>query len=451
MASDIGSIAREGYIYGFPLVDLYRILWGYFANKGGPAYKCPVNTLFNTADVYTPANTTVQTPNSDTPYSFTLLDLRAEPWVVTLPKIEDRRYYSVQCVDLYTYNTDYLGTRATGNVGGDFLIAGSGWNGTPPASVRNVVKADTDMMLLIYRTQLFGPSDLDAVRAIQAQYKIAPLSAYAGTPAPPAAPPLNWIPPVTAEQERSSLEFFNILAWVLQYSPPFPDEVALRDRLASLGIQPGSTFEISGLPEPTQRALRAGMAAGQEQIDATRAKVTTSSDLFGSRSELGDAYLKRAVAAQYGILGNTAAEAVYLGYSTDPTGQPLTGEQAYALRFAPGQLPPVNAFWSLTMYDLPQQLLVANPIDRYLINSPMIPELAKDAEGGYTLYIQATSPRKEQESNWLPSPQGPYFMVLRCYYPKASVLDGTWKLPPLTKLARSVEASRRPESRPTRR
>jgi hypothetical protein len=127
MSDDLASLGQEAYVYGFPIVDLHRILWGYFADKGGPAYKCPVNMLYNTASVYTPADTTVQTPNSDTPYSFALLDLRTEPWVVTLPAIEANRYYSVQCVDLYTYNADYLGTRATGNDGGDFLMAGPDW------------------------------------------------------------------------------------------------------------------------------------------------------------------------------------------------------------------------------------------------------------------------------------------------------------------------------------
>jgi hypothetical protein len=280
-------------------------------------------------------------------------------------------------------------------------------------------------MLLIYRTQLFGPSDLDAVKAIQAKYKIAPLSAYAETAPPVPAAALDWIAPIRADEERTSLEFFNILAGVLTYCPPLPDEAAIRDGLATLG-------NPNTLTAAQQQALLAGMAAGQKQIDAARAEVTTSADLFGSRSELGTAYLKRAVAAQYGILGNTAAEAVYLGYVTGPAGQPLTGNEAYLLRFAPGQFPPVNAFWSLTMYNLPEQLLVANPLNRYLINSPMLPQLTKDPDDGFSLYIQSTSPGADKEPNWLPSPDGPFFMVLRCYYPARQVLDGTWQQPALT-------------------
>jgi hypothetical protein len=431
-AADLQALAQKAYVYGFPLVDLYRISWAYFADKGGPAYKTTVNTIYNTPDVYTAADTTVQTPNSDTPYSFAWLDLRAEPWVVTLPAIETNRYYSVQCVDQYTYNSNYLGTRTTGNEGGDFLFTGPGWKGTPPAGIKKVVSSDTDMMLLLYRTQLFGASDLDAVRAIQAKYKLAPLSTYSGNPAPSAAPVINWIPPLSPERERASLEFFNVLAWVLQYCPPFEDEIALRNRFAdTLGIKPGSKFDPSSLAAATQQSVRAGMVAGQKQIAGEIAKATSSSAYFGSRAQLGTKYINRAAAAQYGILGNSAAEAIYLPYQSDAAHKPLTGAKSYTLRFPPGQLPPVRAFWSLTMYNLPQQLLVANPLNRYLVNSPMLPQLKKDADGGYTIYIQNASPGKDKESNWLPGPKGGFFMVLRCYYPKESVLDASWKQPSL--------------------
>lgn len=413
------AIAKEGYIYGFPAVDLYRILWGYFADKGGPAYKAPPNTLFNTAGVYTPADKTIQTPNSDTPYSFALFDLRAEPWVVSLPAIEEKRYYSVQFVDLYTYNSFYLGTRATGNGGGDFLVTGPNWNGMAPSGIKKVLKADTDLMLALYRTQLFGPSDLDNVEKVQAGYKIAPLSKYAGTAVPPPAPAIDWIAPLSSENERSSPKFFDVLSWVLKYCPPFSNEVALRARIASLA-------------GADQKAIAAGMNAAQKEIDAKRATLTSSSALFGSRATLGTNYLNRALAAQGGILGNTAAEAVYVPYQTDARGKQLSGSTSYALRFAPGKLPPVKAFWSLTMYDLPKQLLVANSLNRYLINSPMLPNLKKDQDGGITLYVGAASPGKARESNWLPAPAGPFFMVLRCYYPEQPVLDGTWKAPPLT-------------------
>jgi hypothetical protein len=430
-AAEARAIAEQAYVYGFPMVDLYRIMWGYFADIGGPAYKAPMNALYSSANVYTPGDTTVQTPNSDTPYSFALFDLRAEPWVITLPPIDPDRYYSVQLVDLYTYNSDYLGTRATGNGGGNFLIAGPAWSGTVPAGIAKVVKADTDFFLALYRTQLFDAADLANVKTIQAGYKIAPLSTFAGTAVPPSPAPMAWIAPLSPTDERTSIGFFNILAWVLQYCPPFADEVQMRDRFKRIGVNPSVTFDPSALSPAVRAAVLAGMSAGQKHIDAARATMVASASLFGSRAQLGDNYLNRAIAAQAGILGNTAAEASYFFIETDQNKKPLDGTKAYTMTFAAGQLPPVHAFWSLTMYDLPQQLLVANALHRYLINSPMLPELKKNADGSLTIYLSNVSPGKNKESNWLPAPAGAFAGVLRCYYPEQAVLDGSWKLPPI--------------------
>jgi hypothetical protein len=158
------EIAKEAYIYGFPMVDNYRIAWAFFVDKGGPAYKTSINHLKSDANVFTPADKTVQTPNSDTPYSFTWLDLRAEPMVITLPPIEANRYYSVQLIDLYTFNFDYLGTRTTGNGGGNFLIAGPNWKGATPPGITKVIRAETQFVFPLYRTQLFGPSDIGSVK-----------------------------------------------------------------------------------------------------------------------------------------------------------------------------------------------------------------------------------------------------------------------------------------------
>jgi hypothetical protein len=426
------AIAQQAYVYGFPMVDLYRIMFGYFIDSKSPAYKATFNTVFNTASVYTPADTTVQTPNSDTPYSFVAFDLRREPYVLTLPAIDKGRYYSVQMVDQYTFNFDYLGSRTTGNGGGDFLIAGPGWRGTIPKGVKKMVRSDTYFAIAIIRTQLFGPADLDNVKKIQAGYAVHPLSVYTNTVVPEVTPSITWIPPLAPKDERTSLKFFNVLAFVLFFCPPDPSEAALRASFASIGIIPYKTFDPSSLSSADQAALSAGMAAGQKQIDAARAGMTSANDLFGTRAQMHNDYVNRAVGAQYGILGNTAAEAVYLGYQKDTDGKTLVGTSKYVVHFAKDGLPPVNAFWSLTMYDLPQQLLVANTLNRYLINSPMLPTLKVDADGGLTLYIQHDSPGKEKEANWLPAPAGPFFMVLRCYWPQDAILSGTWKQPPLT-------------------
>jgi hypothetical protein len=407
-------------------------MFGYFIDPKSPAYKTGFNTVYNTASVYTPADTTVQTPNSDTPYSFVAFDLRAEPLVLTLPAVEKSRYYSVQMVDQYTFNFDYLGSRTTGDAGGDFLIAGPDWHGSIPKGIKKVVRSDTEFAMAIIRTQLFGPSDLDNVKKIQAGYAVRPLSVYANMPRPEATPSIAWIAPLTPSDERTSLKFFNVLAFVLRFCPTAPSEVIWREHMAIIGIVPDKPFDPASLSTARQAELSAGMAAGQKEIDAARAASTSANDLFGTREQMHDNFLNRAVGAQFGILGNSAAEAVYLGYQKDAAGKPLTGASKYVVHFAKDGLPPVNAFWSMTMYDLPQQLLVANPLDRYLINSPMLPTLKQDPDGGITLYFQHDSPGKAKESNWLPAPAGPFLVILRCYWPEDAILSGAWKQPAMT-------------------
>jgi hypothetical protein len=424
------TTAKAAYVYGFPMVDLYRIMFGYFIDSKSPAFKAPFNTISNSANVYTPADTTVQTPNSDTPYSFVGLDLRAEPLVFTMPAIGKNRYYSAQFVDQSTYNVAYAGTRTTGNGGGKFLIAGPDWKSPAPSGITKVIRLDTEFGLLGIRTQLLGPSDLDNVRKIQAGYAVEPLSSFLKTAAPPAAPALDWLPPLTPAEERTSPQAFNLLAFILQFCPIRPSEVALRQSFARIGIVPGKPFDAGSQTS----SFAAGMAAGQKEIDAARAAVTGTNELFGTPEAMHDNYLNRAVGAQYGILGNSVAEAQYFGITTASDGRSLTGSSNYTIHFAKGEFPPARAFWSVTMYDLPQQLLVANPSNRYLINSPMLPNMKLDSDGGVTIYIQNTSPGTDKESNWLPAPAGPFLMILRVYWPEASAINGQWK-PPVVMVA----------------
>ena len=182
------AIAKEAYIYGFPMVDNYRVQYSYFVNKDDPEYKGGWNEIHNTARVYTPEDKAIQTPNSDTPYSAVGADLRAEPLVLTVPPIEQDRYYSLQFVDGYTYNFAYVGSRTTGNGGGKYLLAGPNWKGDKPEGVNEVIRSDTDLAFVLYRTQLFGPSDIDSVKKIQAGYQVQPLSVFLNQPPPPPAP-----------------------------------------------------------------------------------------------------------------------------------------------------------------------------------------------------------------------------------------------------------------------
>lgn len=433
------AIAKDAYIYGFPLVDGYRILHAYFVDRDNPEYKAPWNQIKIIPRVYTPDDKAVQTPNSDTPYSFLGMDLRAEPIVLTVPPIEKDRYFSIQLVDLYTHNFDYIGSRATGNGGGSFLIAGPGWNGEVPPGVTKVMRSETELALAIYRTQLFNPGDLDKVKAIQAGYKVQPLSAFLGQSGPKTAQTIDFIKPLTPETQKTSAEFLNVLNFVLKFCPTVPSEKELMARFAKIGVGAGQSIDTSALSPEIKTAIEQGMADAwtemaklKKRFDAGEVK---SGDVFGTREYLKNNYLYRMTAAALGIYGNSKQEAMYPAYFVDADSQKLDGRTSrYTLRFAPGQLPPVSAFWSLTMYELPSSLLVANPLNRYLLNSPMLPQFKKDADGGLTLLIQNESPGVDKESNWLPAPKSPFFMAMRLYWPKTEATEGKWTPPVLNRV-----------------
>lgn len=431
---EIRAIAKDAYIYGYPMVDGYRVQYTYFVDTAHPNYKCPWNQINSNPRVNTPEDRTVQTPNSDTPYSQLGLDLRAEPWVLTVPAIGDQRYFSVQLIDQYTHNFAYIGTRATGNGGGSFLITGPGWTGDKPNGITRIIPCETELVYAIFRTQLFDPGDIENVKKIQAGYQVRPLSAFLGKSAPPPAPAVDWMKPLQTEEQAKSLEVFNLTSFILQFCPVHESEKELRAKFASIGIAPGQKLDFAAMPEEERAAYRQGIADAWKEFAVLQKKADsgelTSADAFGTREELKNNYLLRWAGAVLGIYGNTAAEAIYPLYFVDADKQPLNAAgQNYTLRFEPGKLPPVNAFWSVTMYDLPDRFLVANPLNRYLINSPMLPQLQKDADGGLTIHIQHESPGKEKEANWLPAPKGPFFMSMRLYYPKPEALNGQWKEP----------------------
>ncbi len=430
------AIAKEAYTFGFPMVDGYRVLYTYYVDTESPEFKAPWNQIRNIPRVYTPEDRAVQTPNSDTPYSMLGLDLRAEPMVLTVPEIEPERYFSIQLVDLYTHNFAYIGSRTTGNDGGSFLIAGPDWQGEAPTGIRQVIRSETELAFAIYRTQLFDPMDLGNVEAVQAGYQAQPLSAFLGQPAPAAAPAIDFIAPLSPDAQRTSPEFYNILNFVLQYCPTHPSERQLMARFARIGVTAGATFDVDALSPEMRTAIEQGMAdAWAELKTLIDAGEVTSGDMFGTRDYLQNNYAFRMAAAVLGIYGNSKQEAMYPIYLTDAEGQPLDAATGrYTLRFAPGMLPPVNAFWSLTMYELPSSLLSANPLDRYLVNSPMLPQFVRDSDGGLTLLIQHEAPGPNREANWLPAPEGPFFAVLRLYWPKEEALDGTWTPPLLTRV-----------------
>jgi hypothetical protein len=428
------AIAKEAYIYGFPMVDSYRIQYDYFQDKKNPEFKAPWNHIANIPRISTPADTTAQTPNADTPYSWLGLGLRAEPIVLTMPVIAKDRYFSVQLIDAYTFNFAYIGSRTTGNDGGSFLVAGPNWKGEKPKGVKEVIRSETEFVFAFYRTQLFDPGDIDNVKKVQAGFKVQTLSAFAGTP-PKTAPTVLFVKPISRDAQKTSLEFFNILNFVLRYCPTDPSEVDLMARFAKIDVGAGKNLDVNKLSPEMKQAMEGGIADAWVDFAGVLKQFNegkvTSGDVFGTRAFLKNNYLYRMAAAVLGIYGNSKQEAMYPMYGVDSDGQKLSGASNYTLHFANGDLPPVHAFWSLTMYKMPESLLVANPINRYLINSAMLPQLKKDADGGLTLYVQNESPGNDKESNWLPAPKGPFVMYMRLYWPKEEALDGKWTAPPL--------------------
>jgi hypothetical protein len=432
---EVRAVAKEATIYGFPLVDSYRIQFSYFVDGKNREYKGGWNEIHSTARVFGPEDRTIQTPNSDTPYSVMGADLSLEPLVLTFPPIEKGRYFSAQFIDGYTFNFAYVGTRTTGNDGGTVLLAGPGWTGPVPDGVNAVLRCETDIALVIYRTQLFGPEDLENVRKIQSGYTVRTLSQVLGTQTPVKIGAIGFWPPLSAPEERTSLKFFDVLSWLLKRCPVHASEQALRARFDRLGIGIGGQGFHPSSPV-LLGAAEAGMHDAWQELESLQRQAATGEKKpvigFGSREELKNNYLLRMLGAVQGIFGNSKEEAMYPAYFVDSTGQKLDGSKhPYLLHFGPADLPPVNAFWSLTLYDLPARGLVENPLHRYLINSPMLPQLKRDADGGLTLLVQHDSPGDDQASNWLPAPAGPFFLVLRLYWPKPEALDHRWRPPPL--------------------
>ena len=349
--------------------------------------------------------------------------------VLVEPPIPEDRYVVHQWFDLYTHNFAYVGVRATGYDGSNYLFAGPDWDGEVPAGITEVFRSETEFIGTPTRTSLEGPDDVAAMQALQRQYRLMPLSGFAGAKPPPPAP--TFVFPAWDEARANSVEFISYLNFLLQFCPPVASEAEAMARFARIGIGPGRPFDSALLSREMKQAMSDGIAQAFKSIEDTAIKETNSSGYFGTRQFLGEDYLmKRAVGAYLGIYANSREEAMYAVYQTDGAGKPLNGSADYVLRFAPGQLPPVNFYWSLTLYNVPQRLLVENEIDRYAPNSKN-KALKYGDDGSLEIYVQHANPGGERESNWLPAPEGAYFLNLRMYGPKPELLDGGYKVRPL--------------------
>lgn len=435
------AVAEEGFLYGLPLVVNYAIMNEYAVDPNSSQYKAPFNHIKSLARVFTYKDTAVVTANSDTPYSFLWMDLRTEPMVISVPAVPKDRYFSVMLADSHTYNYGYIGSRATGNEAGSYMVVGPDWKGEKPAGINQVFQSLTPFTFAAFRTQLIDPADMPNVEKIQAQYKAEPLSAFLGQPAPAAAPNVDFLPATTAGIKAN---FWTYLGAALEYIPEADEDKDIRAKLAQIGVGPGKTFDMKSLSPERQQAMVEAMKAGDEKVDTYLASGMTDvngwqlGSLPGDRAHYNGDWVMRAATAKAGIYGNDADEAVYPLGRLDANGQTIdTSKHNYTLTFAAGQMPPVNAFWSVTMYDGKTQLLIKNPIDRYLVNTAMVPDMKKNADGSVTIYIQKDSPGKAKEANWLPAPNDTAYLVMRLYWPKpaseaVSILPvgkGTWKPP----------------------
>ena len=333
-ADEIRSISEEAIIYGLPMSMYYKIMYEYAIDKDSGQFKAPFNRIANIPKVYTPADTAIVTPNSDTPYSWLFMDLRAEPVVLCVPKIEKDRYYSVMLTSQYTFNFGYIGSRATGNEAGCFAVVGPRWSGDTPKGIKKVFTSGTDFALATYRTQLVNAADIDNVKAIQAKYEVKPLSAFLGEPAPAAPPAIDW-PKIDAATERKDV--LSYLPFLLQFSPPTGPaavEVPLRQKFASIGIETGKPFPTIELSDADKTAMA---EAGKAAEAAIKTKIGTMgkpvngwgiiTSGIGDRAEYNGDWAQRAAVAVAGILANDPAEAVYPFTRNDGNGKRLDGSQ----------------------------------------------------------------------------------------------------------------------------
>ncbi len=441
------QIAKEAYIYGFPLVLNYKTMYSYTINTKSPEFKGDFNQLGCEARVYTPEDKAVITPNSDTPYCMGWIDLRDEPVVFTIPEIEKERFYQVQLIDIYTHNFAYISTVATGNNPGKYLITGPEWKGEVPEGITEVFPCETQFLLAIARTQLFNPSDIDNLKEIQDKYRIEQLSTFLGTQAPAASAAIDF--PEWKDGTEFSAGLFHYFNFVLTLVKTPKEEQALMKRFAKIGLDGKGTFDLTKFSPEIQKAIEEGAQEGLAAIKEFGKKETSdplvSAKVFGTRTflnksaknnySLKDLFMIRAVGAEKGIYGNSGAEAIYPTYLVDTEGAPFdASKNNYSMTFKKGEFPPVKAFWSLTMYDGKTQLLIDNPLNRYLLNSPMMDDFVMNEDGSLTLYVQKETPGKDLESNWLPAPGGPFYVVMRLYGPKDEALNGEWVSPLMVKI-----------------
>jgi hypothetical protein len=435
---EAARLAAEAYVFGYPLVlmDISRQVMT--AVPKPEVGRAPANQFNDSHEFPDPSFTDVVSPNADTLYSMAWLDLSKGPIVLDLPDVGNR-YYIMQMMDAWTNVFASPGTRTTGNREGRYAIVGPSWRGRLPEGVHEIA-SPTSMVWIIGRTQTNGKADYEAVRAIKQQYRLIPLSAWGQDYAPPAEVAVDpavdiRTAPVEQVARLDASAFFSRLTALMKANPPAPADQPMIDKLARLGIIPGRDFPPADLAPAISGGLSAGVQAARTSMAAEAESLNRVPKVNGwsiSRNvgRYGTDYPQRAMIALVGLGANLPEDAIYPMTAVDSDGQPLNGAHKYVIRFSRGQLPPARAFWSLTMYNA-RRFFVANPINRYAIGDRDRLKFADD--GSLTLYLQHASPGADNESNWLPAPEGDFHLILRIYWPQPQALSGAWVLPPVAR------------------
>jgi hypothetical protein len=416
------AIGRQAYVYGYALLAEQQVITNF-----------PANRLISVTKLSTPSLRVIVLPNVDTLYTVARLTLNAGPLVVHVPE-EHGRYYTFELLDAYTNVFGYIGRRVTGTHAGNFAIVGPGWRGSLPSGVKPI-HSPTNTVFVIGRTLVKSSGDVAAVNAIQRGYTLTPLSGSGATTAPPVFLTTSTLRPAPVP---GGLAFYDAMGAAMKQDPPPVAERSLLRRFASVGIGPGRSPSTEGLDSATRKGLLEGASDGRHEIDGYGRALQAGSERQHNgwivapktTGRYGTNYLLRGYIAKAALGANVPAEATYPAAFSDHAGATLTGAHRYVVHFAARQLPPVNAFWSLTMY-AKDAFLVTNPINRYAIGD-RTRGLHKNRDGSLDLVVQHSAPHGNR-SNWLPAPKGVFLLFLRLYQPRASVLRGSWPLPTITR------------------
>lgn len=435
------EIAKEAYIFSYPMLMGYQAQY-YTSVPGSPGFRGSLNQISNDTVPADDTRKDVVTMNGDTPYSAFGLDLRAEPMVLSVPEINDR-YYVFQCVDLFTHNFAYIGTRQTGTKAGDYLFVGPGYKGEiPDEKFTDVFYSESQFVTIIGRTQLKGKNDLPNVLAIQKKYQLQTLSEFEGkTPAPVVE--TNWVP--LNPKEFGDARFIKYVNYYLTMVEPFhPDDTAALHRFEKIGIVPGVEYDSANYSPEVLTAINEGIAEAIHDIQkkseniAQRVNGWNMMEAFGPRKFYNNDWLLRSAAVMVGIYANDKIEAFYPIAYVDADDELLDGSKhKYKIQLTKDNLPPAKYFWSITMYNKQADgvagYMISNPINRFLINSTT-ENLVYDADNGLTIFIQNAAPNEARErANWLPAPNEPFYLVLRIYGPEETAMNGTWEPPVISK------------------